>query len=70
MLETAGVGTQDLYEHSVEAEAVTQLHGLAAPLEGARIVHLNATPYGCGVAEILHPEIPLCDVAHHRGKGP
>ena len=32
MLETVDVGTQDLYEHSVEAEAVTQLHGLAAPL--------------------------------------
>ena len=35
MLETVGVGTQDLYEHSGEAEAVTQLHGLAAPLENA-----------------------------------
>jgi len=35
MLETVGVGTQDLYEHSVEAEAVTQLRGLAAPPECA-----------------------------------
>ncbi|HSK82457.1 MAG TPA: glycosyltransferase [Rubrobacter sp.] len=32
---------------------------LAAPLEGARILHVNATPYGGGVAEILRSEIPL-----------
>src|ERR671933_2054976 len=61
MLETVDVGMQDLdlYERSVGAEAVSQLHRLAAPLEGARIVHVNATPYGGGVAEILRSEIPL-----------
>src|SRR5918999_1322873 len=54
MLETVDVGTQslDLYERSAGAEAVAQLRQLAAPLEGARIVHVNATPYGGGVAEI------------------
>jgi trehalose synthase len=53
MLERVDVGTQDLelYERSVGAEAVAQLRELAAPLEGARIVHLNATSYGGGVAE-------------------
>src|ERR671913_695531 len=61
MLETADVGTQDLnlYERSAGAEAVSQLQQLAAPLEGARILHVNATPYGGGVAEILRSEIPL-----------
>jgi trehalose synthase len=61
MLETVDVGTQDLdlYERSAGAEAVAQLRGLAAPLEGARILHVNATPYGGGVAEILRSEIPL-----------
>lgn len=61
MLETVDVGTQDLnlYERSAGAEAVAQLRQLAAPLEGARIVHVNATPYGGGVAEILRSEIPL-----------
>src|SRR5215211_5644210 len=61
MLEIVDVGTQDLnlYERSVGAEAVAQLRQLAAPLEGARIVHVNATPYGGGVAEILRSEIPL-----------
>src|SRR5215203_1256087 len=61
MLETVDVGTQDLdlYERSAGAEAVAQLRELAAPLERARILHVNATPYGGGVAEILRSEIPL-----------
>jgi trehalose synthase len=61
MLETVDVGTQDLnlYERSAGAEVVAQLRELAAPLEGARILHVNATPYGGGVAEILRSEIPL-----------
>src|SRR5215216_2954609 len=61
MLETVDVGTQDLnlYERSAGAEAVAQLRQLAAPLDGARILHVNATPYGGGVAEILRSEIPL-----------
>jgi trehalose synthase len=32
---------------------------LAEPLKGARVLHLNATPYGGGVAEILRSEVPL-----------
>jgi trehalose synthase len=61
MLETVDVGTQDLnlYERSAGAEAVAQLRELAAPLEGVRILHVNATPYGGGVAEILRSAIPL-----------
>jgi trehalose synthase len=61
MLEAVDVGTQDLnlYERSAGADAVAQLRELAAPLEGARILHINATPYGGGVAEILRSEIPL-----------
>jgi trehalose synthase len=61
MLETVDVGTQDvnLYERSVGDEVVAQLRELAAPLQGARILHVNATPYGGGVAEILRSEIPL-----------
>src|SRR5215212_2312585 len=61
MLETVDVGAQDidLYECSAGAEAVAQLRGLAAPLERARILHINTTPYGGGVAEILRSEIPF-----------
>jgi trehalose synthase len=35
------------------------LRALAEPLAGARVLHLNATPYGGGVAEILRSEVPL-----------
>jgi trehalose synthase len=47
------------YESSAGVESVAQLRELAAPLGGARILHVNATPYGGGVAEILRSEIPL-----------
>src|SRR5688500_2203891 len=61
MLETVDVGRQsiDCYEASVGAEALSQLKAMAEPLNGARILHLNATPYGGGVAEILRSEVPL-----------
>jgi len=61
VLETVDVGRQsiDCYEASVGAEALSQLKALAEPLNGARILHLNATPYGGGVAEILRSEVPL-----------
>ncbi|MEJ7841413.1 MAG: glycosyltransferase [Rubrobacter sp.] len=61
MLETVDVGAQraELYEASAGAERVEQLRELAAPLRGVRVLHVNATPYGGGVAEILRSEIPL-----------
>lgn len=61
MLELVDVGSQclDCYELSAGAQVVDQLRALAAPLRGARVLHLNATPYGGGVAEILRSEIPL-----------
>ena len=61
MLETVDVGTQRIesYKRSVGGEAIARLRDLASPLRGARILHLNATPYGGGVAEILRSQIPL-----------
>lgn len=61
MLDTVDVGTWGVesYSASAGADAVAQLRALAAPLRGARVLHLNATPYGGGVAEILRSEIPL-----------
>lgn len=38
---------------------VTALHDLAAGLQGARIVHINATAFGGGVAEMLTNLVPL-----------
>jgi trehalose synthase len=61
VLETVDVGKQhlSLYESSAGIEAISQLRVLAEPLRGARVLHVNATPYGGGVAEILRSEIPL-----------
>ena len=61
MLETVDVGRLciDCYAPSAGPEVVEQLRLLASPLRGARILHLNATPYGGGVAEILRSEVPL-----------
>lgn len=61
MLQTVDVGTQSIasYQASAGQDVVAQLRELAAPLRGARVLHVNATPYGGGVAEILRSEIPL-----------
>lgn len=42
-----------LYEGTVGAAAIRQLRQLAAPLRGKRVVHVNSTRSGGGVAEIL-----------------
>ena len=47
----------DLLERYAEVageRAVDQLRQLAEPLKGRRIVHVNSTREGGGVAEILH----------------
>src|SRR5215207_3249481 len=61
MLESVDVGRQFVsdYEATAGREAVERLRALAEPLRGAKILHLNATPYGGGVAEILRSEVPL-----------
>ena len=61
MLESVDVGRQSIadYEATAGRDAIERLKVLAQPLQGARILHLNATPYGGGVAEILRSEIPL-----------
>lgn len=61
MLESVDVGRQsvDLYGTTAGRAAVENLRALAAPLRGLRVLHLNATPYGGGVAEILRSEVPL-----------
>lgn len=61
MLDAVHVSGQslDVYEASASPEAIAELRALAARLRGARILHVNATPFGGGVAEILHSQIPL-----------
>jgi trehalose synthase len=47
------------YTHIVGRPLVEEIHELAAPLQGKRVVHLSATAFGGGVSEILYTLIPL-----------
>ena len=47
------------YEGIVGSSAITQLYRIGKKLEGLRIVHVNSTRQGGGVAEILEWMIPL-----------
>ncbi len=47
------------YESVAGAQALERIRKLAEPLRGARILHLNATAYGGGVAELLSTHVPL-----------
>jgi len=49
----------DHYAQVVGGTVIDQLRQLARPLEGLRVVHVNSTREGGGVAEILHRMIPL-----------
>lgn len=55
--------TLSAYEKIVAPSAITQLHRLGKKLKGRRIVHVNSTREGGGVAEILDWMVPLmCEV--------
>ena len=43
----------DAYAPIAGDEAVAEIRSLAEPLRDARVLHVNATKYGGGVAEIL-----------------
>src|SRR3990170_4206565 len=47
------------YRAIVGDEVVEGLHQKAHPLRGARVIHINATAFGGGVAEILGALVPL-----------
>ncbi len=67
-LQGVSVGNASLesYRKPVGAKALEEVRRLAAPLVGARVLHLNSTAYGGGVAEILRSYIPLMrDVGIH-----
>ena len=61
MLERVPLLEKDLTDYAEVAgpEAVERICALAEPLRGARILHLNATAYGGGVAELLATHVPL-----------
>ena len=49
----------DAYRDIVGDQVLEEIRRLAEPLRGARVVHVNATAYGGGVAEILQTLVPL-----------
>ncbi|MEZ4572584.1 MAG: hypothetical protein R2849_20170 [Thermomicrobiales bacterium] len=57
-MEPAELAISD-YERVVGPQAIEELRDLAESLRGKRVIHINATPVGGGVAEILKSEIPL-----------
>ena len=61
MLETVDTGERSLssYRGIAPESTLDELARLAEDLRGARVLHLNATPYGGGVSELLRSVVPL-----------
>src|SRR5215831_21235938 len=61
MLQSVELSKKSLsdYEAIVGAEVVSTIRSAAAGLAGARVLHINATAYGGGVAEVLQTLVPL-----------
>jgi trehalose synthase len=61
VLQLVNVGHKSLADYATIATRglMDQIRSLAAPLEGKRVVHLSATAFGGGVAEINYTLIPL-----------
>ncbi|MDP8910857.1 MAG: glycosyltransferase, partial [Actinomycetota bacterium] len=61
MLQPVNVGSKSLadYAHITSRGLMEEIERLAAPLVGKRVVHLSATAFGGGVAEINYTLIPL-----------
>ena len=61
MLQPVSVGTKSLadYTHLAGRPLIQEIRELAEPLQGLRVLHLSATAFGGGVAEILYTLIPL-----------
>src|SRR5882762_9140506 len=49
----------DDYKDVVGGDVIERIRALAEPLRGARVLHVNATAYGGGVAELLATHVPL-----------
>lgn len=61
MLQRVNPGTKSLadYRSIIRRELYDEIHDLSARLDGARVLHVNATSFGGGVAEILYTLVPL-----------
>lgn len=65
-----GPRSLDAYRGVAPDDLLDSVRVAAAPLRGARVLHVNATPYGGGVSELLRSVVPLLRdlglVAHWR----
>src|SRR5665811_1328156 len=61
MLQSVDVGQRSIedYRGIAPDELLDELLQTAADLRGLRVLNLNATPYGGGVAELLRSTVPL-----------
>ena len=61
MLQEVALGQRSLadYTHIVGKETIEEIRALAEPLQGKRVLHVNATAFGGGVSEILYTIVPL-----------
>ncbi|MBS1152319.1 MAG: Trehalose synthase [Myxococcaceae bacterium] len=61
MLDLVDVGERsvDSYRGVAPDQLLEQLREVSRKLQGARVLHLNATPYGGGVSELLRSIVPL-----------
>jgi trehalose synthase len=61
VLQSVAVPQKRLADYSpiVDPALLAEIASLAAPLRGRRVVHLSATAFRGGVAEILHTLVPL-----------
>lgn len=61
MLQLVEVGRRQLqsYEEVVGPEIIHEIREIAKDLKGLKVVHINATPYGGGVSEMLRSLVPL-----------
>lgn len=72
MLTLVDLGPRSLaaYRGVASEELLEAVRAAAEPLRGARVLHINATPYGGGVSELLRSVVPLLRdlglVAHWR----
>src|SRR5213083_3356906 len=61
MLQLVNVGHKSLADYASLASRglMSEIRRLAEPLQGKRVVHLSATAFGGGVAEINYALVPL-----------
>jgi trehalose synthase len=65
VIRSVNVGRKSLadYHSIVSRDLMAEIRALAGPLEGKRVLHVNATSFGGGVAEILYSLVPLMNDA-------